>query len=109
MTDIDHRHYFRDMVFASLNWKRDTKFGTTHLERAVATFKILIDEKNKGTFKLTITHNTLTDTRSYEQKNSMTQISWGAAKKVIAKDSLIGKSATLFKTKKPDQFILSIH
>lgn len=108
MEDIDQRHYFRDSVFSSLKWKRDTKPDTAHLERAVATFKIVIEGKNEGTFKLTITHNTRTDTRSYEQKNSMTQISWGDAKKVIAKDNLIGKSASLFKTKKPDQFILKI-
>ncbi|MBL7767113.1 MAG: phospholipase D family protein [Chitinophagaceae bacterium] len=108
MEDIDQRHYFRDTVFSSLKWKRDTKPGTTHLERAVATFKIVIEGKNEGTFKLTITHNTRTDTRSYEQKNSMTQISWSDAKNVIAKDNLIGKSASLFKTKKPDQFILKI-
>lgn len=108
MEDIDQRHYFRETVFSSLKWKRDTKADTAHLERAVATFKILVDGKNEGTFKLTITHNTRTNTRSYEQKNSMTQISWGDAKKVIAKDKLIGKSASLFKTKKPDQFILKI-
>jgi HKD family nuclease len=108
MEDIDQRHYFRDTVFSSLKWKRDTKPDTAHLERAVAIFKIVIEGKNKGSFKLTITHNTRTDTRSYKQNNSMTQISWGDAKKVIAKDNLIGKSASLFKTKKPDQFILKI-
>lgn len=109
LKDIDQRHYFRDTVFASLIWKRDTKRETSHLERANATFKILIEGKNEGTYNLTITHNTRTDTRSFEQKNSMTQISWGDAKKVIAKDKLIGKSASLLKTKKPDHFILSIH
>lgn len=108
LQDIDQRHYFRDTVFSSLEWKRDSRPDTAHLERAVATFKIIVDGKNEGTFKLAITHNTRTDTRSYEQRNSMTQISWGDAKKVIAKDKLIGKSASLFKTKKPDQFILKI-
>ena len=106
--NIDQRHYFRDNVFSSLKWKPDSKPKTKHLERAVATFIIEIDGKNEGTFKLTITHNTRTDTSSYKQKNSMTQISWGDAKKVIAKDNLIGKSASLFKTKKYDQFILKI-
>jgi HKD family nuclease len=109
LKDIDQRHYFRDTVFASLKWKRDTKRETSHLERASAKFKILIEGKNKGTYNLNITHNTRTDTRSYKQKNSMTQISWGDAKMVIAKDELIGRSASLLKTKKPDYFILSIH
>ncbi|MEI6434243.1 MAG: hypothetical protein WCP32_05310, partial [Bacteroidota bacterium] len=105
---IDQRHYFRDTVFSSLKWKRDTKPDTSHLERAVATFNIIIDGKVAGRFKLTLTHNPLTDTRSYEQNNSMTSISWGEAKKVIAQDNLIGKNATLFKTKKKGEFIFEI-
>lgn len=108
MEGVDQRHYFREIVFSALKWKRDTKPETAHLERAIANFNILIDGKNEGVFKLTITHNTKTDTRSYEQKNSMTQISWGDAKKVIAKDTLIGKSARLFKTMKSNEFILKI-
>lgn len=106
--DIDQRHYFRDTVFSSLKWKRDTKPETSHLERAEATFNIVIDGKPSGTFKLTLTHNPRTDTRSYEQKNSMTSISWGEAKKVIAKEKLIGKSATLYKTKKKGEFTFEI-
>lgn len=109
MEGIDQRHYFRDTVFTSLKWEKDTKANTAHLERAVATFKIVIDDKDEGNFILTITHNTRTDTRSYEQKNSMTQISWGDAKKVIAKENLIGKSASLFKTSKTGEFILKIN
>ncbi|MBI3510320.1 MAG: phospholipase D family protein [Bacteroidetes bacterium] len=105
---IDQRHYFRDAVFTSLKWKRDTKPETSHLERAEGTFNIVIDGKPSGSFKLTLTHNPRTDTRSYEQKNSMTSISWGEAKKVIAKDNLIGKNATLYKTKKKSEFTLEI-
>lgn len=108
MKEIDQRHYFREIVFASLKWKRDKKPETAHLERAVATFEIVIEGKTEGFYKLTLTHNTRIDTRSYNQKNSMTQISWGDAKKIIAKDDLIGKSASLYKTKKSDKFILSI-
>ncbi len=98
--DIDQRHYFRDVVFSSLKWKRDTKPETSHLERAVAIFFIIIDGKAAGRYKLTLTHNPLTNTRSYQQNNSMTSISWGEAKKVIAQDNLIGKNATLYKTQK---------
>lgn len=109
MKDIDQRHYFRDTVFSSLKWTKDNKPETSHLERATAIFKIVVDGKDYGNFKLTITHNPLTNTRSYEQKNSMTQVSWGDAKKVIAKDALIGKSVSLLKTNKKGEFILSIH
>lgn len=105
---IDQRHYFRDTVFSSLRWKRDTKPDTSHLERAVVTFNIIINNKVAGRYKLTLTHNPLTNTRSYEQKNSMTSISWGEAKKVIAQDILIGKNAFLYKTKKKGEFIFEI-
>ncbi|HRE64920.1 MAG TPA: phospholipase D family protein [Ferruginibacter sp.] len=108
MDDIDQRHYFRDTVFSSLKWTKDKSPQTSHLERTEATFNIVIDGKPSGSFKLTLTHNSLTTTRSYEQKNSMTQVSWGDAKKVIAKDELIGKTAKLFKTKKKSEFTLEI-
>jgi HKD family nuclease len=94
--DIDQRHYFRDEVFSSLNWVFDTKVGSTHLEKAAALFRIIVRGKDYGTFALTLTHNPRTDTRSYEQKNSMTSISWGDAKSIIARDELIGRSAKLY-------------
>jgi HKD family nuclease len=106
--EIDQRHYFRDTVFSSLKWTLDKNPQTSHLERAEATFNIVIGGKPSGNFKLTLTHNPRTNTRSYEQKNSMTQVSWGEAKKVIAKDKLIGKTAKLFKTKKKGEFTLEI-
>lgn len=107
--NIDQRHYFRDTVFSSLKWARDKDPKTSHLERANAFFKIIIDGKEIGDYELTLTHNTKTDTKSYKQNNSMTQISWGKAKKAIAKDGLIGKSASLFKNAgKKDEFTLII-
>jgi hypothetical protein len=105
---IDQRHYFRDTVFSSLKWKRDSRLDTSHLERAEATFNVIIDGKAAGQFKLILTHNTRTDTPSYEQRNSMTSISWGSAKSIIARDNLIGKSASLFRTQKKDEFTLEI-
>lgn len=94
--DIDQRHYFRDEVFSSLNWVFDTRVGSTHLEKAAALFRIVVIKKDYGTFALTLTHNPRTDTRSYEQKNSMTSISWGDAKPIIAREELIGRSAKLY-------------
>lgn len=107
-TGIDQRHFFRETVFAGLRWELDSNPKSSHLERASATFKIEIDGKTEGTFRLTITHNTKTNTRSYEQKNSMTSISWGKAKKIIARDDLIGKSVSLYKTNRVDRFVLRI-
>lgn len=94
--DIDQRHYFRDEVFSSLNWVFDTRVGSTHLEKAAALFRIVVMGKDYGTFALTLTHNPRTDTRSYVQKNSMTSISWGDAKSIIAREQLIGRSAKLY-------------
>lgn len=103
--DIDQRHFFREEVFNSLNWQNDTK--RPHLERAKANFKFIVEDDNKGEFELQLTHNTRTDTATYRQKNSMTQISWGEAKALIAKRELIGKTVKLYKeTDKDNQFVL---
>ncbi|MDQ3748100.1 MAG: phospholipase D family protein [Acidobacteriota bacterium] len=106
---IDQRHYFRDEVFYSLSWDFDTNPRTTHYERAIAFFKLIIMGIDYGVFELTLSHNTRTDTATYEQKNSMTSISWGEAREHIAKDELIGRSAKLYKNEdKVDEFILVI-
>ncbi len=105
---IDQRHYFRDTVFAALDWKPDEKPQAAHLERATALFTLVVEGKNTGTFHLALTHNTRTDTRAYEQRNSMTQIHWGDAKSLIARENLIGKNARLFTTGNMGEFILEI-
>ncbi len=94
---IDQRHHFRDAVFQTLDWKFDTTAGKTHLERAIAQIRFVIKGIDYGIFPITITHNPRTDTASYRQKNSMTQLSWGETKNLIAQDELIGKTATLYK------------
>ena len=105
--DIDQRHFFRDEIFQSLDWKPDEKAKLSHLERAKAIFKIIVQGVEKGDFELKLTHNTKTDTKTYRQKNSMTSISWGEAKKVIAKNELIGKTVKLYRNgNNDDQFVL---
>jgi HKD family nuclease len=96
-TGIDQRHYFRDVVFASLPWANDSKPSAAHLERATAFFHFIIEGADYGTFSLILTHNTKTNTKTYLQNNSMTSLSWGKAKNLIAKENLIGKIATLYK------------
>ncbi len=106
---IDQRHHFRDVVFSSLSWSFDTNPRTAHYERATAFFNLIIMEIDYGVFELTLSHNTRTDTVSYERKNSMTSLSWGEARKHIAKDELIGRSAKLYKNEdKADEFSLVI-
>lgn len=97
--DIDQRHFFREKIFAALHWQADVKPKLAHLERAVATFNIIIQGENKGNFELKLTHNTKTNTKTYQQKNAMTSISWGDAKKMIATDTLIGKTVKLYTIK----------
>lgn len=96
LQDIDQRHYFRDIVFADLAWTYDLRPDSTHIERATAFFRFIINGEDFGEFELTLSHNTKTDSAAYLQKNSMTQISWGKAKAVIAKPELIGKICKLY-------------
>jgi HKD family nuclease len=109
LTDIDQRHYFRNNVFGTLPWSRDSKDSRSHLERTTASFQIIIKDKDFGNYKLVLTHNTRTNTQSYQQKNSMTSVSWGSATSVIAKKALIGKNASLYrKGNKGNEFVLQI-
>jgi len=105
---IDQRHYFREVVFASLPWANDTKPSSSHLERATAFFHFIIDGVDYGALPLIITHNTKMDTKTYLQNNSMTSLSWGKAKNLIAKESLINKIATLYKNSRQNEFTLII-
>jgi hypothetical protein len=107
---IDQRQYFRNVVFSALPWAFEKNPKASHLERATAFFQIIIMGVNNGIFSLLLTHNTKTDTRSYEQKNSMTSLSWGEARNLIAKDELIGKSAILYKSEnQSNKFVLVIN
>jgi len=95
--NIDQRHYFRDSVFSHLSWQHDSSPSKQHLERAIANFEIVIDDKSYTVYSLKLTHNSKTDTATYEQDNAMTQIHWGAAKEIIAKPELLGKQVRLYK------------
>lgn len=95
--NIDQRHYFRDSVFSNLSWQHDSSPSKQHLERTIANFEIVVDDKSYGIFLLKLTHNSKTDTTTYEQNNAMTQIHWGDAKAIIAKRDLLGKRVRLYK------------
>ncbi len=96
LLDIDQRHYFREMVFADLDWTFDLRPESTHIERTTAFFRFIINGDDYGEFELTLSHNTKTDSAAYLQHNSMTQISWGKAKQIIAKQELIGNICKLY-------------
>lgn len=94
--DIDQRHYFREVVFKDLDWKKDLNPTTSHYERTHANFRIIIKNVDYGVHELLINHNTKKDTKSYIQKNSVTSLSWGETKAIIAKEELIGCNALLY-------------
>jgi len=104
---IDHRHYFRDAVFAYLTWTPDPP--PKKWERAHANFELVVKNLNYGVFNLKLSHNTDKNSISYQQKNFMTQLHWGYAKKYIAKADLLGRILYLYrKDTTPPEFTIEI-
>lgn len=109
LDDIDQRHYFRDDVFAGLDWHHDATPGKEHMERAEAQFRLVIRDVDYGVFALRLSHNSLTDTPAYEQRNSMTQLHWGQARPLIAREDLLDRIMSLYRDETaPDMFVLEI-
>ena len=105
---IDQRTFFRHEVFNNLQWQKDTRPGSTHLEKAEVSCELIIKGINCGEFKLKLTHNPRTNTESYKQKNAMTGISWGDAKPVIAKKDLLGRELRLYRKIGKEAFLIQI-
>lgn len=103
--DVDHRHYFREEVFDSLDWSP----STSTVDEAFARFQIVIRGVDYGAFDLRIAHTTSTNTRSYEQRNAMTRLSWGLARSHVANPMLIGGRLSLYRDKaNPKRLLLEI-
>lgn len=105
--DIDQRHYFREIVFAELNWLQSNP-RYPHLEYASANFELIIDGISYGSFHLSLTHDPRTNTKSYDQNNAMTHLKWGEIKDFIADRSLLTKTAKLYKLASNRDFIIEI-
>lgn len=107
LDNIDQRHHFRDTVFENVLWVKDAKLP--HYERAIVNFHIYTKGEFQGIFPLKISHNNDTDSQTYKQKNSMTNVSWGEAKALIAKRDLLGRVLSLSrKDTTPPEFMISI-
>jgi len=105
--DIDQRHYFREEIFADLNWIPDSP--PSKWERAQANFELVVKNLNYGIFYLKLSHNTDINSASYKQKNFMTQLHWGEAKKYVAKHDLLGRILYLYrKDTNPPEFMIEI-
>lgn len=106
---IDQRHYFRDEVFQALDWNLDTEPRTSHIERAEAQMRLIVKDVDYGVRTLHLSHNTLTNTRAYEQRNSMTSLHWGDARPLVAHEDLLGRVLRLYReTEDPTRFTLEI-
>jgi hypothetical protein len=58
---------------------------------------------------LKLSHNTKTDTASYAQNNAMTQVHWGNALALVAKEDLLGRTMYLYrKDTDPPEFQIEI-
>lgn len=106
---IDQRHYFRDDVFAELDWTRDPVPARAHIERTEAVTRLIVKDVDYGERTLHLSHNTRTDTTAYEQRNSMTSLHWGDARPLVAHEDLLGRVLKLFReTDDPARFTLEI-
>ena len=93
--EIDTRTYFREDIFQDLDWNPDTR--TKGKELAEGTFQIIIRSIDYGTYNLTVTHDTRTDTKTYKQNQPMSAIKWGLASSIIRKEDLLDRSIFLYK------------
>lgn len=106
-SDIDQQTYFRDSVFNQLNWRPDQR--TQGKELAEADFQIVIRGIDYGVHTLTVTHDTRTDTRSYEQKQPMSAVRWGEARSLIAREDLLERTMRLYQDPAADSvFVIDI-
>jgi hypothetical protein len=104
---VDHRHYFRDEVFADLTWAATNTTGK--VEEAFAKFQLVLKAVSYGEFDLRIGHSTDTASKMYLQRNAMTRLSWGPMRQYIARDDLIGRTLALYRDKAdPKRFVLEI-
>jgi HKD family nuclease len=104
---IDQRHYFYDEVFSDLTWGKDSHGSKTL--RAIAKFELVIKNISYGVFDLQLSHKTDKNSVSYKQNNFMTQLHWGNAKALIAKNDLLERSLFLYrKDTSPPEFMIEI-
>ena len=105
--EVNPRHYFYEDVFNDLAWTPE-KPGSKKF-RATAKFEVVIKNINYGLFDLMIAHKTDTGSATYKERNFMTQIHWGKAKKLIAKSDLLGRNLYLYrKDSTPPEFMIEI-
>lgn len=102
---INQLEYFRHDVFSNLEWKKME--NKENKESANASFQLIINGKDCGFFNLTVTHRTDSDSETFLQANSVTDLRWGKAINYIKNPELKGEKLQLLK--KGDLFIIKIN
>jgi HKD family nuclease len=106
---VDHQYYFRNEVFAALEWVPDAAPAKAHLERAWTSFRIVIKDLDYGEHRMKLTHNTRDTAAIRKARNSKTQLHWGETKALVARRDLLGSTLRLFReTADPTRFTLEI-
>lgn len=93
---IDQQTYFYEKAFSDLHWSSGLG-EKAHFKYAKAHFDFLIDGVFIPGVELDIKHDIRTDTATYLQKQPMTHLSWGEAKKLIAKSHLLDQIMIMYK------------
>jgi hypothetical protein len=102
---VDHRHFFRDEVFAHLPWHR----RRPTVDEASATFHLIAMGVDYGDATLFVRHTTSTNTRAYQQRNAMTRLSWGDFRTHVARADLFDRTLSLYRHRAdPTRFLLRI-
>jgi HKD family nuclease len=103
---FEFQTFFREEVFDKLTWGAP---DARQIEAAQAQFRLVVEGIDCGEFVLVVRHDTKTGTKSHDQGNAMTKLSWGAAKPYVAKDALIGRTLRLSRaTDDPTRFLIEI-
>lgn len=107
-SDINQQTYFRNEVFDKLSWSSDPK--DVKKEQAKAKFIIVIRGIEYGCYKLMVTNDTRTDTKSYKQHQPMSALRWGDSRPLISRNDLLGRTLWLYRlpSKKCDRFLIEI-
>lgn len=105
--NIDHQHYFRDEVFANLEWKPAPPSKKS--EFAHAKFEIVIKNVSEGVFELILSHKTGRSLATLARRNHTTELRWGSAKHLIEDKALLGRTLYLYKKDStPPEFVIEI-
>lgn len=106
--EINQQTYFYEEAFKDLDWKKGSGNQNKFLY-AEAHFDFMIDGVFIEGEKLTLKHDPRKDTATFLQKQPMTHLLWGKAKKLVAKTHLLGEIMTIYKnTEKSHSYLIQI-